>query len=515
MTKPRFLLALAVGLTGLIAGPAYAHGFGERTELPIPLGYFIIGAAITVAVSFFIVSFFVRATPGASYRRSNLFRVGWLQRISNSPLLLVPLKGVSVFLLGLVIVTGLAGVQDSVSNFAPTFVWVVWWVGMAFVTALIGNVWPVLNPWQAVFEAVDRAARRLRSGKGITPLRYYPASWGVWPAFFLFLAFVWAQDAFPQSEFPNRLAAMAIVYTVVTLGGMFVFGKHAWLRHGEAFSVIFRTFARFSPTEVRVTDPDRCGSCGVACRDRDGVCVDCYECFEGAAISVRELNLRPYAAGLARNEAIGNDMLAVVILLLASVSFDGFGATGAWVDFQSAVVNTVGGSTNQVFNGLTLADTLGVLLFPALFLLVYLLFSRLMSGAAGGTPGGPDLARVFAYSLVPIALAYNIAHFIALLLVQGQLLVPLVSDPFGFGWDLLGTAGYTVDPGVINAKVLWFLSVAVIVVGHMLAVYLSHVLAARTFADRSAATASQYPMMALMVVYTVISLWIIAQPIVL
>ena len=120
MTRPRFLLALAAGLTGLIAGPAYAHGFGERTQLPIPLGYFIIGAAVTVAVSFFIVSFFVRATPGASYRRSNLFRVGWLQKVSNSPLLLVPLKAASVFLLGLVIATGLAGVQDPVSNFAPT-----------------------------------------------------------------------------------------------------------------------------------------------------------------------------------------------------------------------------------------------------------------------------------------------------------------------------------------------------------------------------------------------------------
>ena len=232
-------------------------------------------------------------------------------------------------------------------------------------------------------------------------------------------------------------------------------------------------------------------------------------------MSARELNLRPYAVGLGRNEVVGNDTLAVVILLLASVSFDGFRATGAWVDFQSAVVNTVGGSTNQVFNSLTLADTLGVLLFPALFLLVYLLFSRMISGAAGGAPGALAAARVFAYSLVPIALAYNIAHFIALLLVQGQLLVPLVSDPFGFGWDLLGTAGYTVDPGVISAKVLWFLSVAVIVLGHMLAVYLSHVLAARTFPDRPTATASHYPMMALMVVYTVISLWIIAQPIVL
>ena len=387
MSKPRLLLAVTAGLAGLIAGPAYAHGFGERTELPIPLGYFIIGAAITVAVSFFIVSFFVRAAPGASYRRYDLYRTGWFRAFSGSPLFLVPLKVVSVFLLGMVIATGLAGAQDPVTNLAPTFVWVIWWVGMAFVTALIGNVWPVLNPWQAVFEAVDWAARRLRSGKGIAPLREYPASWGVWPAFVLFLAFVWAQDAFPQPEFPNRLAVMAIVYTVVTLAGMAVFGKHVWLRHGEAFSVVFRTFARFSPTEVRVTDTERRRSCSGQCRERDGECVDCYECFEAAPMSARELNLRPYAVGLGRNEVVGNDMLAVVILLLASVSFDGFGATGAWVDFQSAVVNTVGGSTNQVFNGLTLADTLSVFLFPALFLLVYLLFSRLMSGAAGGTPG--------------------------------------------------------------------------------------------------------------------------------
>ena len=147
MTRPRFLLALAAGLTGLIAGPAYAHGFGERTQLPIPLGYFIIGAAVTVAVSFLIVSFFVRAAPGASYGRYDLYRTGWFRAFSGSPLFLVPLKVVSMFLLGMVIATGLAGAQDPVTNLAPTFVWVIWWVGMAFVTALIGNVWPVLNPW--------------------------------------------------------------------------------------------------------------------------------------------------------------------------------------------------------------------------------------------------------------------------------------------------------------------------------------------------------------------------------
>ena len=124
------------------------------------------------------------------------------------------------------------------------------------------------------------------------------------------------------------------------------------------------------------------------------------------------------------------------------------------------------------------------------------------------------MARTFAYSLIPIALAYNIAHFITFLLIQGQLIIPLASDPFGYGWNLLGTEGYQINIGVINARILWYLSVGLIVVGHIMAVYLAHLISLRTFQDRATAISSQYPMLMLMVIYTVVSLWTIAQPIV-
>ena len=137
-----------------------------------------------------------------------------------------------------------------------------------------------------------------------------------------------------------------------------------------------------------------------------------------------------------------------------------------------------------------------------------------MAGSADGEIGALEIARIFGYSLIPIALAYNIAHFITLLVIQGQLIVPLASDPFGSGWDLFGTVDYSLNISIINARILWLLSVALIVLGHVLAVYLAHRVAIRTFTDRSPALGSQYPMLALMVMYTVISLWIIAQPIV-
>ena len=122
-------------------------------------------------------------------------------------------------------------------------------------------------------------------------------------------------------------------------------------------------------------------------------------------------------------------------------------------------------------------------------------------------------AKGFVYSLIPIALAYHLAHFFSFLLIQGQLMIPLASDPFGFGWDLLGTTDYRVNIAIINARTTWFLAVGAIVVGHVISVYLAHIIALRILKDRGLALRSQYPLLGLMVGYTMMSLWILAQPI--
>ncbi len=515
------ILSLAVFTLLIGTAPAHAHGFGERTELPVPLGYFLLGSGAVVALSFAVMGLLVRGTKGSGdYWRCNLLQHGWLRWALTAPALGVPIKLLSVFLLVVVIVTGLFGDQTPSANFAPSFVWVIWWVGMAYVAALIGNVWAVINPWKILFGWCDWIYGKLRHGSRLTPVREYPESWGMWPALILFLGFAWLQDAFPKSAVPVLVAWMAVIYSFVTFTGMAIFGKHQWLRNGEVFSVVFGFLARFSLTEVRVLDPEVCRVCTSGCQDREEApeasewdgCVDCYECFEKS--SHRQTNLRPFAMGLSRNEPVSNDILAVIILLLATVTFDGFSATSAWANVQSVFLTafpTLMG--NPVINGLTIADTLGVALFPVAFFLVYLLFCFFMSGTVGKSLSALELARTFAYSLIPIALAYNISHFITLLLVQGQLIISLASDPFGFGWDLFGTADYQVYQGIITAEILWFLSVAVVVVGHVIAVYLAHLASMRVFQDRSMAMNSQYPMLTLMVMYTVVSLWILAQPI--
>jgi len=125
-----------------------------------------------------------------------------------------------------------------------------------------------------------------------------------------------------------------------------------------------------------------------------------------------------------------------------------------------------------------------------------------------------QIARLFAFTLVPIAIAYNIAHNCANLLVQGQQLIALASDPLGLKWNLFGTANFRPDIGLIDARLTWYIAIAAIVAGHVIAVWLAHRLALREFGTRREAALATVPLTLLMVAYTVISLSVIAEPMV-
>ncbi|MDP7534306.1 MAG: hypothetical protein QGI88_11125 [SAR202 cluster bacterium] len=560
----RIRRSLAFGLLAMVLAvgvqPVYAHGFGQRYDLPVPLNLFLLGAAATVAFSFVIIGIFVRVRPGdTSYPRLNLLKVPVLGATISHLAFAIPIRLLALALFVLVVSTSLFGTSQPIANLSPTFVWIIWWVGMGYVAALVGNIWRDLNPWKISYEWVRAAVSR---GEEREPPLVYPEEWGSWPAVALFVSFAWVENVYAGAAQPFRLGILILMYSAVTWAGMAAFGKHAWLKHGETFTVLFGFFARFSPTEVRVANDDRCHRCSLECGLGPEGCVDCYECFEYAAPGERELNLRPYAVGLALPQRVSTSVAAFVVLALATVTFDGFQDTSTWAAVQSNLgdwISEFGGDPEG------LIDTFGLVVVPLLFMAVYLGFSwaiarlsggksnddetfgniastlepvarsagRLLGGGStvgetfrlirfmrasarllGGSSRVGETARIFVFSLVPIALAYNLAHFISLLAIQGQLIIPLVSDPFGFGWDLFGTVDYTTNLNAVNAKFVWYISVVAIVLGHIVSVYVAHVIALRTTPDHAKALKGQYPMLALMVIYTVSSLWIIGQPIV-
>jgi hypothetical protein len=485
---------------------ADAHGFGQRYDLPVPLWLYLLGASAAVLLSFVAVGVFVRGAPtGRTYPRFSLLQRP-LGRALTHPVLVQGIKVLSVGMFLLVTAAGLFGTQSPVRNIAPAFVWVIWWVGLAYISALLGNIWALTNPWKILFEWAEGLNRRRDPNAELSLHLPYPERLGVWPAVVLFFAFAWVEIVSLNSDLPANLAALILMYSVISWGGMLLFGKEQWLRHGEAFSLVFGLLARFAPTEISVKDANYCRSCDEGCQDQGGRCVNCYACFERAPRDKRELNLRPFAVGLLRNEHVSFSMMALVILLLATVTFDGFTATPLWASIQYALYN--------VLPNLTFIGSFGLLLFPLLFMALYLLVCAFIAAAARVRVPVTKVAEAFVLTLVPIALAYHLAHYLTYLLVQGQSIIPLASDPFGYGWNLFGTADYEVNINVVGARFAWFTAVITIVVGHIIAVYLAHLVALEVFKKHRPALRSQYPMLLLMVAYTVISLWILAQPIV-
>src|SRR5262249_34877559 len=279
-------------------------------------------------------------------------------------------------------------------------------------------------------------------GRGLRAPARWPRWLGVWPAGGLFLVFVWMELVWTGRDRPRSLAVVIIVYSVITWGGMLVFGRERWLRGGEAFSIVFGLLARFAPTEVRVTNRAVCRSCETEwCQEQAEGCINCYSCYARASPAEREWNLRLPAVGLLSTRPGDVSTMALGLLMLSTVTFDGFVETPLWANLMASFAGVpvtppptgappVAGTPPRMVLALALVAA------PLLFLGVYGLFARLMVLAAEALParsattGERDheplsagrLARTFILTLLPIAVAYHVAHYLSFFLLAGQLL---------------------------------------------------------------------------------------------
>jgi len=456
----------ALAALALLPGVALAHGFGNRYELSLPKWMFVGGGAVVVLVSFAVVSVFAgRDEDTFSYtaRRIAATPLAVLTR----PAVVTAGRALVVVLFALALASGLVGPREFNANLLTNLVWVGLWVGYTFSVILLGNTWPVLNPWKTVYEWVGAAL-------GGEPSLDREYRLGSVPAFVLFLGFAWLEVVAPISRDPRGMAVIVLGYSAYLWGGMLVYGKTTWLTYADPFTRLYRYLGKFAPFSL----------------DNGG-------------------ELRMYGVGLVeRDETLYTPgALAFLVAVLYTVTFDGFIATPLWRDVALAA------PTLPVSH---LTTTLLMVLGIALFVAAYLVFAWLMKLAAGVATDELALARRFALSLLPIAIVYQVSHFYTFLLVQGQFLALALADPFGRGWDLLGLGGFQPSAQIpfVSIQFVWQSQVALIVLGHIVAVWVAHHIALDAFEDRRTAIKSQIPMMALMVIYTMLSLWILTQPVI-
>nr|WP_202327158.1 hypothetical protein [Mesorhizobium sp. 113-3-9] len=459
-------LAFAIALLALLPTPAFAHASDRGHVLLLPTGYYLVGGAFVVAVSFLVLALLPAASIDRFWRRRlPLFTFGDSARASLS---LISFAGFSIL-----VTAGLFGSRDPLSNPLPLVIWTLLWAGLTLLQGAFGDLWSWLNPWYGPW----RLASRLRgaSDEGLWRL---PRWIGCWPAVILFFAFAWFELIDPAPDDPARLALVAGFYWLLTFLAMLMFGYRGWSRSGEFLTIFFSMVARFAPVE----------------RDEKGRLALCWP---GAKLSAAE----PLPAS----------GIAFLLLALSSVSFDGLSKTFFWLGLFGINPLEFPGRTAVIGSG-SLGLVLTFVLLAAVFLLAVVLGQRL----AGSGPPLAQAAGLLVWSIVPIALAYHVAHYLTALLVDGQYALAALSDPFALGWNLFGTADMQVEAGIVagaaSAWWLWNIQAGAIILGHVLAVLIAHGFAWRLHPQPARAALSQFPLTLLMIAYTVFGLWLLATP---
>jgi hypothetical protein len=338
---------------------------------------------------------------------------------------------------------------------------------------VLGNIWSVLDPWRAAADAVAWAARQL--GWSREP-RAYPASLGLWPAVVLLFSFVTLELVYSDAGDPRTLAWAITLYSIATWTGMAIFGRRDWRENGDGFAVYFGFISRAAVF----------GS-----RERE----------DGG----KELILRKPLSELARVERRPG-AVAFLAVMLGSVAFDGISRSSWWFEriYDLEVKFSDPTTAERAVMLFNLASLVLVVLFVAI---VYTVSVKVAEGVVGERAA---FSGIFVGSLIPIAIVYALSHYVSFLVVSGQFVIPLLSDPYGLDWNLLGTAGFEPNLTILKPNTTWYTQVAVLVIGHVLGLIVAHDRAVALSPSPRIALRTQYVMLSLMVLYTVGGMWLLS-----
>ncbi|WP_152040118.1 hypothetical protein [Salinigranum salinum] len=505
------LLGAVIGLA-LFARPAVAHAgslSGSLSSVQAPFWLVVVTGGGIVAASFLFATLVTdHETIRAVNDRRLVLPVGALRR-------LVPLVRVAgVVGLVAVVVVGLVGPSDPLLNLAVLTVWVGWWAGYTMSAYLVADSWWLVNPWRTLASLLPSQGRSL------------PDTVGAWPSVIGLLTLVWLEVVSPVGERPTTLAVVVLVYTVVTLVGAAAYGE-AWFERVDPVARVFRLYGLMAPVqrddptavdpgegtvggsrhrdvaagdggvelprERAASEADSAATRGVTARTESESAAESEERDGGPDEPTPTLSVPGTALARYRGAMDGDDV-AFVVALLWVTSYDGLVSTPTW----NGVVGALAGVVPPLFTHLVT-----VVVGFGLFLGVYRLSTRYVRRTAETYVTTPFVAGWFAPALVPIAAGYHVAHFLGYFLSLAPALAGVLASP-------------VTPPASVTLVTLpgWFgsLQLGFVVAGHLLAVWIAHARAFELFPGRLQPIQSQYPFVVVMIVYTMTSLWIVAQP---
>ena len=488
----------------------------------IPLWLFLFGIGGVIVFSFLATEWFAfKDDYGFKIdlsKNKTVYRIlknRWVQVV---PQLIT--MGALVFL----IYAGLFG--SRVANITPIAVWTIWWAALIFGVLFFGSLWCFVCPWDGVANLVSRLSFSKKT-EGISLGFEFPESLkNMYPAIALFTLLTWLELGYGVTTNPRSTAYMALAMTAAAVMAALVWKGKRFCAHFCPVGRICGMYSNFSPVEIRSRKPATCAACktedclngnrdGYPCPtglslktvDNATMCIACTECFKSCDKNNVAINVRPFAQDLENITSPKLDEAWMAIMLLALTLFHGLSMTPTWESFEPGSMSilkwmAVTFGTPKIVN-----FSVGMAVVVATPVGLYWLCCALSARWAAGGVTTKTLFVHYAYSLLPVALFYHLAHNLMHLLMEGGEIIPRLSDPMGSGANWLGTRDVHIG-SLISESNLWYAQVTLILIGHVYGIVVAHRIGHKLYPDRRKATRSLATMPVMMILISVTGLWL-------
>ncbi len=482
---------------------------------------------------------------GANEDRIDLLAWPFVRKLFQSRFLRFSVQAFVVLLFFMIILTGLWGSQHPGRNIAPILTWTLWWAGLVVLILYAGKAFCWACPWDAVSSWIERLSfwKWKIQGLGLG-LKWPRGMRNIALATFMFVGLTWVELGFGVTLKPQATAWLALGMLAMSFLAVMVFERKSFCRYACLVGRVSGLYALFSPLEMRPISKETCTTCntkdcyvgnekGSGCPTFEfpsnmkvnTYCTLCTECLNTCPHDNMTIKLRPWGADLNHAGTPRKDEAYLALLMLSITGFHGLTMTGLWLEWTKVLSQ----SLNLSY---TISFSLGMFLLMSAPLLVYaalVWISKALASGNGLAGQGPSYKTYFiryAYALLPIALFYHLAHNAGHMLMEGQKVIPMFSNPFGFAlgeqWNVMGFSGVgpwnlfgTVDahvPPLVSLPALWLIQVLLVLVGHVYSLWAARNVSRALFESPGQATRSQIPMLLAMVLFSVFSLWLLKQP---
>lgn len=466
--KKLFLFSL------LIIPEAFAHSIDERYDLPLPLHLFILGSGAIVFFSFLAVFLiFTKFNSVLNYPKvilNNLHQKNIIRCLKFC------MQSISVLMFFVVLESCFLGNPNPLDNLAPNFIWITWWLGFSLLIAFLGNFWPLINPWVIIFQCIEKLFFSNRKVV-ISSTHFLPKSIHI--ATFFLLLWSWLELIYPIAFIPHQIGFLIIIWSLLSFVCMYLFGVSNWQNQIDFFSIYFSLLGKFGLFQ--------------------------YDAKKG------DLLFRPFGFELTevhQNNQIPIGLSAFIIAMLSTVLFDGLHGNQIWNEFETLIESNFPYliDTNRYFIG-TVSLLATWLIFFSIYQASCWIGCKFCSSLSTNR-----LSDLLAPSLIPIAIAYLVAHNFSSFIIQAQNIIYLISDPFHLGWNIFGTKEFRPNIAILDAGLIWYLALFSIVIGHILAIVISHFILLKITRTKREMLYLSLPITLIMVLLTMMSLIIIAEP---